>query len=335
MSAVSNLGGVYISTLRIDEGLGLVQQSLQFFRPGNYPRNVSYCLTQLGRGYRRKGHYDAALQALNEKLELSKQSNSDPAIADSEGEIGAVLVDQEKLPAALEKYDASLKVYERVQNQLRTLYSKINRGNILWRMGNYSGAQLVMNDLTAVTDDPESKFKQLRPLVKLMIAQARLSQNNLPEAIRMGNEALTGADPDVAIQARYTLGLAKALSGDPKSGWKLCEEAVNMAAKAGDFGLHARALLAQAEVARLGNDAQSALKLATEAQTKFARGSQLESEWRAWVIAARASQQLGDKAKSEEQLRNAQNVRSQLEQQWGADAFKQYSLRPDVQAYSQ
>jgi tetratricopeptide (TPR) repeat protein/predicted Ser/Thr protein kinase len=338
MSAVSNLGGVYISTLQIDAGLGLVQQALQFFRQGNYPRNVSYCLTQLGRGYRRKGDYDAALQALSEKLELAKQSNSDPAIADSQAEIGAVLIDQEKLPTALEKYDSALKVYETVQNQLRILYSKINRGNVLWRIGNYSGAQILFDELSTVTNDSKGRFTQLQPLVKVMIAQARLSQRNLPEAIRISSEALTAADqkePEYAIQARYTLGLAKALSGDRKEGSRLCGEAVNMAASAGDFGLHARALLAQAEVALLGNDAQTALKLATEAQTKFARGSQLESEWRAWTIASRASQQLGDKNKSEEQLRNAQNTRSQLEQQWGAGAFKQYSLRPDVQVYSQ
>ena len=83
------------------------------------------------------------------------------------------------------------------------------------------------------------------------------------------------------------------------------------------------------------NDAVSALKLAMEAQERFARGSQFESEWRAWLIASRASQQLGDKNKAEEQLRNAQNARSKLEQQWGADAFKQYTLRPDIQVYSQ
>jgi hypothetical protein len=173
----------------------------------------------------------------------------------------------------------------------------------------------------------------------MTIAQARLSERKYAEAINLSTEALAGAgqkDPEVAIQAKYTLGLAKALSGDAKQGFSLCEEAVKMASSAGDFGLHSRALLVEAEAALLNNDAAQALKLAMEAQVRFAGTSQLESEWRAWVIASRASRQLNDKDKSEEQLRNAQNARSKLEQVWGVEAFKQYSSsRPDIQVYSQ
>ena len=52
-----------------------------------------------------------------------------------------------------------------------------------------------------------------------MIAQARLSQRNFAEAIRLSNEALTIAgekDPEVAIQGRFTLGLAKAFQAIEK-----------------------------------------------------------------------------------------------------------------------
>jgi len=61
----------------------------------------------------------------------------------------------------------------------------------------------------------------------------------------------------------------------------------------GDFALHSRALLACAEVALKGKDAQTALTLATQAQERFAQGTQLESEWRAWAIASRANTELG------------------------------------------
>jgi hypothetical protein len=77
------------------------------------------------------------------------------------------------------------------------------------------------------------------------------------------------------------------------------------------------------------------LTLATEAQTRFARGEQLESEWRAWLIASRASEKLGDKQRAQDFLQKAANIRSKLELQWGAEAFKQYGLRPDIQAYYQ
>jgi tetratricopeptide (TPR) repeat protein len=337
MSAVSNIGALYISTLRVEEGLRFVHQALDFFRQGNYPRNVTYCLTQLGRGYRRKGDYDAALQALNEKLALAKQNGSQRAIADSTAEIGAVLLDQENLPSALGQYDSAQKVYEALPNKLRILFSKINRGNILSRLGRYDEAQLLFEDLSAATGDPKNGFKQFEPLVQVTIAQARLSQRQLGEAINLSNQALKAAgqkDPEVAIQSRFTLGLSKALSGNRKEGIGLCEEAVKMAASAGDFTLHSRALLAQAEALLLADDAHSALRLALEAQSRFARGSQYESEWRAWMIASRASHKLGSN-QSAEQLRNAQNTWSKLEQQWGTGAFKQFTLRPDVQVYSQ
>ena len=87
-----------------------------------------------------------------------------------------------------------------------------------------------------------------------------------------------------------------------------------------------------AEAALKENDPQNALRMATQAQERFAHGEQLESEWRSWLIASHASRQLGDTNKAEEQMRNASNVRAKLEQQWGAD-FKQYVSRPDIQAY--
>ena len=335
MSAMLNLGGMYISTLRVDQGLQYVQQALDFFRQGNYPATVNLCLTQIGRGNRRKGDYTAALQALNEKLELAKKTGP-VAVADAQGELGAALMDQENLPEALNHYNEARAVYESVKNEMRLAYNKVNRANISWRLGNYIEAQSLFDELLVMTG-PAGKFEQLRPVVQVTIAQARLSQQNFSEAISLSKEAITGAganDPEIAIEARYTLGLAYARSGDTTQGLKFCEEALQMASKSSDFGMHSRAILAKAEAALLSKDAKTALNMATEAQTRFSRGAQLESEWRAWMVASRASQQLGDKNSADEQLRNAQNTRSRLEGLW-KDAFRQYFSRPDIQTNSQ
>ena len=338
MSAMSNLGGVYISTLRVDDGLRLVQQAVEFFRQGNYGRYLTASLTQLGRGYRRKGEYALALDALNEKLELAKQSNNQRVIADCDSEIGAVLMDQDNLPESLKRYEDAFKVYEEIRHRSRIVYNKINRGHLLWRLGHYNEVQSLFADLNETMSQPDSEFKHLKPVLLVAMGQMQLSQRNYQEAIKLGSEGITLAgekEPEVVIQGTYTVGLAKALSGDRKGGLKLCEEAVTKASTAGDFTLLSRALLAEAEAALLANDARTALKMATDAQTRFARGSQFESEWRAWMIASKASEMLGDKTTSEVQLRNAQSVRSKLEQQWGADEYKKYSSRPDIQVYSQ
>ena len=335
---LSNLGGLYIQTLRIDDGLRLVQQALDFFQRGNYPRNVGFCLTQIGRGYRRKGDYAAALQALNQKLDLAKQSNTQPAIADSYLELGALFFDQEKWPAALEQYDNAQQIYESIGNKFRIAFCKANRGNILWRLGHYGQAQQLLDEVAATAAEQKGSLLQLLPFVKMVNAEIRLSERNFPIAAALSTEAITMADKqdtDVAVESKYVFGLAKAFSGGQKDAQKFCDEALAAASTAGEFALYARALLAAAEAALARNDGQSALSLATQAQERFARGEQLQSEWRAWIVIARANALLGNKDQSVEQLRKASDLAAKLEQQWGSDAFKRFTSRPDIQVYMQ
>jgi tetratricopeptide (TPR) repeat protein len=330
---MANLGGLYMQTLRIDEGMVLVQQAFEFFQQENYPRIAGTCLSQIGRGYRRKGDYAAAQRALNQKFELAKQNNSQPAMADSYVEMGALLLDQERLPDALEQYGNALKIYEAVGNDLRIAFSKANRAKILARLGRYDEARQLLDEVFDITNKSKGNFLQLVPELHLVRAEMSLSQGDLPQATASATEAIKtgGEKSDVAIQAQSLLGFVKAASGAGKEAQKLCSEAIKAASTAGDFGLHSHALLVGAETALKGNDPQTALSLATQAQQRFASGEQFESEWRAWFIASRASQKLGDVNKAEEFMRNAQNARSRLEQQWGANAFRQYASRPDIQ----
>jgi serine/threonine protein kinase/Tfp pilus assembly protein PilF len=332
-----NLGGLYIQTFRVDDGLRLVQQALEYFEANNYARNVSLCLTQIGRGNRRKGNYPLAIEALNKKLELAKQGNNQIQIAECHAELGAVLLDQQNYPAALNEYDNALKIYDSVNNKLQTVFNQINRGNLLWRLGRYEEATAVLNDVARTANESKNDFKQLLPILQLFDGQILLSQRRLGEAQAKFTQAITlaGKDyPDVVIEAKLGLGITKALSGSGKEGQTLCEEAVELAKGLGDVNLQSQAMLAQAEAALKANSLEAALTLAQQTQQRFSAGGQLESEWRAWLIAAQASQQLGDKAKADDQLNQSRLGRARLEQQWGADAFKTYVSRPDIQAYT-
>jgi serine/threonine protein kinase/Tfp pilus assembly protein PilF len=331
-----NLSGIYVSTLRIDQGLELAQQALNFFQQGNYPAYVALSLTQMTRGYRRKGDYAAALRAANQKLELAKKDGSQPEIANAYSELAAVLVDREDLPAARKQYDDAFDIYQSVKNQLRLVFNKANRGNVLWRLGQYDQAEPLLGEVFDTVTQSKDPNKQLLSSVLLYRAQLRLSQRNFGEAITLSKEAVATAGtqiPEVAIEGRSVLGLAQAISGNGREGLKNCDEAIKMSSATGDFLLQSRALLNKAEAALLTNDAQIALNLATDAQARFANGQQYESEWRAWLIASRASEKLGNKERAQEQFGNAMNIRAKLEQQWGAEAFKQYNSRPDIQAF--
>ena len=65
------------------------------------------CLTHIGRAYRRKATLPPHEQALNQKLELAK-AESEPGIQSQmlTSSLAPSLLDQEKLPAALEHYES-------------------------------------------------------------------------------------------------------------------------------------------------------------------------------------------------------------------------------------
>ena len=329
-----NLGGLYIQQLRTDEGLALIQQSLVFFKQANYRRDVSICYRQIARGNRRKGDYETALQALDENLQLAKTSGQ-PAIALSYGEIGAVLSDQERYPEALEQYDKAYEINKALGNRLNLAYNQANRGDILWRMGRYPEAQQALSEAQAMANQPESGYKQLVPEIERVYAQMALSERKFPEAKKRAEQALELAGTqyrNVTIEAKSTLGLAKALTGSASEGKTLCQDSVTLVTYAGDAALLSRAMLTLAEVLLANGDYQAALDQATQAQERFAKSGQQESEWRAWVIAALAGEHLADQSATPGRRQHAKEIIVLLQRKWGT-SFNQYVARPDVQVY--
>jgi serine/threonine protein kinase/Tfp pilus assembly protein PilF len=333
---LSNLGGLYIKTSRVDEGVKMVQQALEFFQQANYPRSVGICLTQLTRGYRRQADFNSAEQALNQKLEIAKRTNNPQAIADVDFEFGLLRLDQENYPAALAKYDDALKAYESAKDPFRIAFTNTNRARLLARLGRFDEAKRQLDELFKTAAEQKGAYLQLLPELQLIKTELSFSEGNLGPATVSADEAVKTAPArsDVLIESKSFLALMKSASGGTREAKQLCAEAMDVSSTSGNSGLYSVALLRCAEAALKANESQSAVTLATQAQERLARSGQLESEWRAWAVASRATEQLGDKAKAEEMARNATTVRSKLEQLWGPDSFKQYSARPDIQVYT-
>lgn len=245
-----------------------------------------------------------------------------------------VLYEQERYTEALSRYNESYEIYKSLGARVNLAYNLLFRGNLLWRLGRYDEARTAISEASAMADQPGGTIKPLLVDVTLREAQLALSQRRFPEAKAKAQQSLaaSGAQYETtAIEAKFTLGLAQALSGSAKEGRKLCAEAVEQATRANDAALLSKALLALAEVEIESKDGASALKHALQAQERFARAGQLESEWRAWLVAARANREKGDEAAARESQARAGEILSQLEQKWGTVSFNSYQDRPDIQ----
>ena len=110
----------------------------------------------------------------------------------------------------------------------------------------------------------------------------------------------------------------------------MCEEAVGAATHAGDPRMLSDALLALAEAMLESGDAERALSAAMQAQESFTRAGRQESEWRAWVVAARAGQHAGNEATVRQSALRAEGLLLNLRQKWGEEIYNAYLTRPDV-----
>lgn len=335
-TAVRDLGSLYIQQLRLDEGLKLVQEARDFFQQGNYLKELSISLTALGRAQRHKGEFDVALKAFQQQLEIATKGGDEPQSALSYADMGAVLSEQERYPEALEQYDRAYGMNKSIGNRLGIAFNQASRADILWRLGNYTDAKKAVAEAQEIANDPKSGYKQLIPELERNLAQQALSQRRFPEARAKAEHALALAGDEyksVTIEAKLAICLAQTSNGAAREGKPNCEAAVKLAEEAGDNALLSRATLTLAEALLGAGDFQGARDRATSAQVRFAKGGQQDSEWRAWLIAGLSSQRLNDSDKAREQLAQAKAVLSQLQQKWGAETFKSYITRPDIQVY--
>lgn len=329
-----------LASLRFQQGdstgaTNYAQEALRFFQPGGWRKETSQTLILLGRALRLKGDYDAALGAFQQQLQLSEQVGDLSQAAAAHSSIGTTLVYQEQYPEALHHHDESYKINQSLNAKFNIEYDLINRGIVLWQLGDYQAARAALDEALHAARRPDSNYKDLLAFIHLSYARMALSELNFAAARENGKQALdlAGTQQDVAIEAKYTLGLAAIRSGAKSEGKELCEEAVEAALRARESRLLPGAQLALAQALLETGDSVRALETALQAEASFARVGQQDSDWRALLVAAAASRRAGDRAKAQEYTTRAASVLLALQQKWGAAAYEKYSQRPDVQYF--
>ncbi len=331
------LGSLNVQRDNYDEAIALLGEALAFYQPAGYRKETSNALILLGRAHRDKGELDIALKTFEQQLEIAGKLGDPSHVAASQSSIGLLLgLNQERYAEALPHLDESYKINQSLGAKIGMGWDQMNRGTLLWQLGRYDEAKAALDEAYAIANRPEASYKSQLAWVELTRAQMALSEGHFPEARSRAQTSagLAGTQyQELALHSKYTIGMALALSGSAQPARKLCEEAVTAAREIKISRALSSATLALAEVLLLGGDTSGALASALQAQTMFAAAGQGDSEWRSWLIGARASQRAGTKAAALDYATRASTQRAALQSRWGAQVYETYSRRPDIQSY--
>ncbi|HKR15475.1 MAG TPA: tetratricopeptide repeat protein [Pyrinomonadaceae bacterium] len=333
--ALLSLGSLLVQQADGAKAVSYLEPALAFYRQGNFRRETLQALLLLGYANEQQGNNEAAFESFTEQLELATQLNDMAQVAHTHAALGLLLAHQERFTEALNHYDESYKLNKSLGLEPKIGYDLVNRGNLLAQLGRYTEAREALTQAFEAASRPGGIDKQLLAWIHLFKAQMALSELRFKEALAENRQATAlGGSQDKAftVQSSYTSGLAQLNSGT-SSAIAACQKAFDIATSSGKPRLVSSAQLALAETFLASGDANNALTFALQAQETLARLGRRHSEWRAWLIAARANQRLRNDAKAQESAARAAELLAAMEKALGVNEYASYLSRPDVQSY--
>ena len=331
-----SLGSLYLQQTKAAEAIRYIAPALEFYAKNDFRKETLQAQLALGYANDQIGNYDAAIKISSELRRAARELDDKPLIAYANETAGIALIHQEKFSAALVYYDENINIYKSLGLEQKSGYNLINRGQALWQLGHYKESREAIDTATAIAERPESGDKQLLAWTHLVKAQSDLSRQNYKNALAESQKAidLSGAESgEIFVQATFTKGLANSRSNAKVVGKELCRKAVEEAAKTGMAHLSLKSKLALAETLLANGEAQEALNVLLEMQKSFVNSSSIPTAWRSFSIASQASSILKDVSKSQQYAARANELLAEIEKDFGAENYKSYLSRPDVQIY--
>jgi serine/threonine protein kinase len=320
-----SLGSVKQKRGTPDEALSDLEKAQAFFLAGNYHNYLAKTLLVLGRVRRDLGDYYRALKLFGELLDLSREDKKPALIALANGELGKVLLFLEDYSAAFAAFDESyLRSDKMTKIELGFFY--MNRARTLWPVGRYAAAAADFDQARQLS----IKYAGLAVAVDRFAAQMELSRGRLSEATRLINQFSSKATSiESKIEADRLRCLVRVNSNDSR-GLSLCKSALESSAATHDPALLPEAQLSYATALAESHQWRAALEPALSAAPKFHDAKQLDSLWRASLIAALASRNLGQPADSQNYAGQARTALDGLKQKLGKQDTDGYLARPDI-----
>ena len=323
---------------RPDEVLQYLEPALAFYHQGGYRSETISCLALLARANLQKGDYAAADKWNEELMRLALESNDQSLIARAHAERGSALIREEKFTEALDHLNQAYSIYNS-QGIARSMgYNLASRGEVLGRLGRFDEAKALLDQATAIANKPGGELKRLSVETQLALAEIALMQDNFANARATAEKVVELAGTEFkgsVTSAKIVIGLAEGYGGarSAAAGKQTTSAAVDVAKQLNDPAQLAAAQAAFAAALLLAGDSRSAATNAVQAQEVFARLGQSESEWQSLLIAAQASENLGEKNQAREYAMRAKDTFAKLEQRWGSEDYKSYLSRPDIQRF--
>jgi tetratricopeptide (TPR) repeat protein/tRNA A-37 threonylcarbamoyl transferase component Bud32 len=310
-----------------DETVRYLEPALAFYQQGGYRSETFSCLVLLARAKLQKGDHAEALKSHEQLLQLAEQSNDQTLIALAHAERGSALVREEKFTEALDHLETARAIYAALGVQRSICNNLLTRADALWQLGRYQEASELVEQASTIANKPGGELKRLAVESQLVLAEMALSQDHLPDARSLAAKVMVAAGDEfksAALRAQLVL-----VAADPRSIG--AAEALATAKLLHDPSQVAQAQLGLAVASLAAGDPRSAADNGRQAAETFAHLDQLASSWAALLVAAEATQKLGDKSAAREYAMQARDTLFQLEQRWGSQGFNGYLRRPDIQ----
>ena len=335
--ALVQIGSVRIQQDEPAEALRYIEQALPFFQQPGYGKELSRALALRGRAIRDTGDSELALTKFKEQLQQGERAQDASQIALAHEEIGSVLNGREDYAAALQHFDESYKLNKSLAAQVNVGYLAMHRAEVLWQLGLYDKAGEALTEAVQIAEGPKERNTHLLAAAQMVRAQMETSREHWTEAGDQSHRVLALAENEyksLTILAKLNLGLVKVRAGAGRA-TNVCSEALALANRSKNTFVLSSTWLGCAEILLAGGESRRALEQATQAQEAFRHSGRLDSEWRASLIASRASQQLGNHERAREFASRARDSLAKLEQKLGPVAYQGYLSRKDIQGFQQ
>jgi tetratricopeptide (TPR) repeat protein/tRNA A-37 threonylcarbamoyl transferase component Bud32 len=319
-----------------DEADEFAERAREFFRQGGYRREGDQYSMIVARAKKTRNDYDGALKIFQELLRSAEQTGNMAQLGYIHRECGTVLYMQEKYPQARAYFQESANYARQLHSQSMLTYALFGEADVLRTLGRYEEAAAIYGQLTGVDAQTLEVTKDVVAYIQLAEAEMELSRQHFAEAVEKAKRAhatfkeWNGQSDNLLSEINSTLGLAEVLNGSRAHGRALCEEAVRLAAIRKDPVAIGAAEFALAVALLEMGDAAGARAAALRAQEDFARSRRNDYEWRALVVAGKASHHAADEEAARGYLSRAAAALAQFEQSLGAEGTS-YLSRPDVQ----